>query len=185
MPTVILNTEDLVVTGPPELVAVSVDFGEKGEPGSQIYVGIGDPNIVNIGVTPELNDVYINASPDENYSYLYQYVSQPGGNTWVKVLKISPAIYSEIFTVAFTSGVGSIQIPISNIATVTGTALTASNFVVQHSFEHSLPVISSVTSVSATTNTLTINIKASEVSGSSISDLSGSIKVHTFISITQ
>lgn len=185
MPSVVVTQEDLTVIGPPETIAVSTDFGAKGDNGSQIYVGVGDPNEVNIGVDPVLNDLYINASPDENYSYMYQYISEPGGNTWVKVLKINPALYSKIYTTTFTSGEGSIQIPVSDILTITGTTITASNFTIQHSFEHSNPVASSVSSVSLASNTLTVVIKASEISGSSISSLSGNIKVHLFISVTK
>lgn len=185
MPVVVLGTEDLTVIGPPETVAVSTDFGAKGDPGSQIYVGIGDPNEVSIGFEPVLNDIYINASPDANYSYMYQYISEPGGNVWVKVLRINPALYSNIYTTTFTSGTGSVQIPVSDIVTVTGGTLTADNFGVQHSIENSNPVASSVSSVSLASGTLTITIQASQISGTTISSLSGSIKVHLFISIIQ
>lgn len=183
MPIVVLNTEDLTVIGPPDTVAVRTDFGAKGDPGSQIYVGIGDPNEVSIGFTPVLNDIYINASPDANYSYMYQYVSQPGGNVWVKVLRINPALYSNTYTTTFTAGEGSIQIPVSDIVTVTSGTLTASNFAVQHSIEHSNPTASSVSSISLASGTLTVTIKSSQISGTTISSLSGSIKVHLFISI--
>lgn len=183
MPIAIINDEDLTVIGPPEVVAVSTDFGAKGDPGSQIYVGIGDPNEVSIGFEPVLNDLYINASPDANYSYMYQYISEPGGNVWVKVLRINPAIYSNIYTATFTSGTASVQIPVSDIVTVTSGTLTASNFAIQHSLEHSNPTASAVSSVSLSSGTLTVTINASQISGTTISSLSGSIKVHLFISI--
>lgn len=183
MPVVVLNNEDLTVIGPPEQIAVSVDFGEKGDPGSQTYVGIGDPNEVAIGFTPVLNDIYINASPDANYSYLYQYVSQPGGNVWVKVLRINPALYSNIYTTTFTTGSGAVQIPLADITTATG--LTSSSFSIQHSIEHANATASSISSVSLASGTLTINIKASQISGTTVSNLTGTAKIHLFISIIQ
>lgn len=183
MPTVVLNTEDLTVIGPPETIAVSTDFGEKGDPGSQIYVGVGDPNEVAIGFDPVLNDIYINASPDANYSYMYQYVSQPGGNAWVKVLRINPALYSNIYTTTFSAGAGSVQIPVADITSATG--LTASSFSIQHSIEHANATASSISSVSLASGTLTINIQASQISGSTVSNLSGSAKIHLFISVIQ
>ena len=183
MPVVVLNNDSLTVTGPPEMIAVSTDFGAKGDPGSQIYFGVGDPNEVSIGFTPVLNDVYINASPDANYSYMYQYVSEPGGNVWIKVLRINPALYSKIYTTTFTSGSGSVQVPVSDITTATG--LTSESFSIQHSVEHSNATASSISSVSLSSGTLTVNIKASQISGSTVSDLSGTAKIHLFISVIQ
>ena len=82
MPDVLLDNDDITVLGPPEIVELLVDVGATGTRGSQIFVGIGDPNVVEIGQTPLLNDLYINASPGADYGYLYQYVSQPGENLW-------------------------------------------------------------------------------------------------------
>ena len=185
MPEVLINNESITLFGPPEQVAVSTDFGAKGDPGSQIYVGIGDPNEVAIGVEPVLNDLYINASPDENYSFLYQYISEPGGNVWTKILKISPAIFSKKYTVSFTSGTASIQIPASEIVLPIPTGITVSNFNVQASIINSNPVAHSVSSLSYATNTLTINLNAAEYSSSTWSALSGSKTVDIFVSITQ
>ena len=132
---VLLSNEDIAVLGPPEIVELSIDIGAKGVRGSQIFVGSGNPNIISIGQTPVLNDMFINAAPGPNYGYLYQYVSQPGGNTWVEVLRINPTIYSENHLATFVSGTGSssgsasIVIPLSNIATFTvPTTISSDNF---------------------------------------------------------
>ena len=190
MVDVLLNTEDVVVLGPPDSIDVLVDIGPQGTRGTKIIVGSGEPNAqtssgVLFGTTLILNDMYINTSPGVDYGYMYQYVSQPGGNTWVEVLKIKPAIYSSIETVSFTSGVGSITIPISNIVTVTGSPLTASNFNVQYQIENVNPVASSIeipALISPGTN-LVINFSAAQYSGGSWSSLSGSKIIHLFISI--
>ena len=147
MADVLLGNDDLTVFGPPEVVELLVDIGPKGDRGSQTYVGSGEPNTLMSGTTifgkqVFLNDLYINTSPGVNYGYLYQYVSQPGGNSWVEVLRINPTIYSKRFLTTYNDGVGQITIPISNIITASGTPLTAENFSVQYSIAHTDPVSS-------------------------------------------
>lgn len=190
MVDVLLNTENVVVLGPPESVDVLIDVGPKGIRGSKIIVGSGEPNAqtssgVLLGTTLLLNDVYINTSSGENYGYMYQYVSQPGGNTWVEVLALKPALYSSIETIAFSSGDGSITIPISDIVTVTGSPLTASNFNVQYQIEGANPIASSleVPALAGSGTNLVINFHATQYSGGSWSALTGNKTVHLFISI--
>jgi len=186
---VLLANDDITVLGPPEVVEISVDIGAKGDRGSQFFVGIGNPNIINIGQTPKLNDMYINAAPGSDYAYMYQYVSQPGGNTWIEVLKINPTIYSENHECTFvagsgsTSGSGSVIIPISNIINVTGSPLIAENFSVQYQIVNSNPVASSMTIPALITEDLVINIEAAEYASGSWQPLEGDILVHVFVSI--
>jgi len=190
MVDVLLNTEDVVVLGPPETIDVLVDIGPQGTRGTKFIVGSGEPNGqtssgVLLGQTLILNDMYIDVSPGVDYGYMYQYVSQPGGNTWTQVLKINPAIYSAVETVAFTSGAGSITIPISNIVTVSGSPLTASNFSVQFQIEGANPIASSmeIPALAGAGTNLVINFDAVQYSGGTWSALTGSKTVHLFISI--
>jgi hypothetical protein len=190
MVDVLLNTEDVVVLGPPEIIDVLVDIGPQGTRGTKFIVGSGEPNAqtssgVLLGQTLILNDMYINTSPGVDYGYMYQYVSQPGGNTWTQVLKINPAIYSAVETIPFTSGAASIIIPISNIVTVSGSPLTASNFSVQFQIEGANPIASSmeIPALAGAGTNLVINFDAVQYSGGSWSALTGSKTVHLFISI--
>lgn len=190
MVNVLLNTEDVVVLGPPDSVDVLVDIGPQGTRGSKIIVGSGEPNAqtssgVLLGTTLILNDIYIQTDPGADYGYMYQYVSQPGGNTWVEVLSINPAIYSAIETVSFTSGAGSITIPISNIVTVTGSPLIASNFNIQFQIEGANPIAASmeIPALAGAGTNLVINFDAVQYSGGSWSALTGNKTVHLFISI--
>lgn len=190
MVDVLLNTEDVVVLGPPDSIDVLVDIGPQGTRGSKIIVGSGNPNSLTsngvlFGTTLILNDLYINTSPGADYGYMYQYISQPGGNTWTEILYINPSIYSAIETVAFSSGSGSITIPISNIVTVTGSPLTASNFNVQYQIENANPVSSSmqIPALVSPATDLVINFNAIQYSGGSWSNLTGNKTVHLFISI--
>jgi hypothetical protein len=190
MVDVLLNTENIVVLGPPETIDVLVDIGPQGTRGSKIIVGSGEPNSqtnngVILGQTLILNDMYINIAPGENYSYMYQYTSQPGGNAWVQVLKINPAIYSAIEIIEFVSGAGSITIPILDIVNVTGSPLTASNFNIQFKIEGTSPIAASmeIPALAGAGTNLVINFDAVQYSGGSWSALTGNKNVHLFISI--
>lgn len=190
MVDVLLNTDDVVVLGPPDTIDVLVDIGPQGTRGNRFIVGSGEPNAqtsngVLLGNTLILNDIYIQTDPGADYGYMYQYISQPGGNAWVEILSINPAIYSAVETVSFTSGSASITIPISNIVTVTGSPITASNFNVQFQIEGANPIAASmeIPALAGPGTNLVINLDAVQYSGGSWSALSGSKTVHLFISI--
>jgi hypothetical protein len=190
MVDVLLNTDDVVVLGPPDTIDVLVDIGPQGTRGSKFIVGSGEPNALTssgvlFGTTLILNDMYINTAPGEDYGYMYQYISQAGGNTWVEVLSINPAIYSAVETISFSSGSGSITIPISNIVTVSGSPLTASNFNVQFQIEGTNPIAAAmeIPALAGAGTNLVINFNAVQYSGGSWSVLTGSKTVHLFISI--
>jgi len=185
MPDVLLSNDDVTVLGPPNTVEVLVDIGPTGTRGSQVFVGVGDPNLVEIGQTPLLNDLYINVSPGTDYGYMYQYVSEPGGNTWIQILEISPTLYSQLHTTTYVDGVAQITIPISNIVTVTGSPLSATNFVVQYSIAHTNPTASSISVpalVGEGTN-LVLDFTAVEYTGSAWQNLDEEVTTHLFISI--
>lgn len=190
MPDVLLNNDDITVLGPPEIVELLVDVGATGTRGSQIFVGIGDPNVIEIGQTPLLNDLYINASPGADYGYLYQYVSQPGGNLWIEILELNPTIYSVNHTTTYVNGIAQVVIPISNITSAT--SLTASNFSVQFSIVNDNPVAASMSipALAGDNSNLVINFKAVEhrtdVDSGPYGDwavLEGEVTTHLFITI--
>lgn len=185
MTEVLLSNDDIVVLGPPQTLEVLVDIGPQGQRGSQIFIGSGNPNSVSIGQTPYLNDLYINASPGADYAYMYQYVSQPGGNTWIEVLKVNPVIFSRNQATTYTAGEAQIIIPISNIITVTGTPLTAENFSVQYSIAHENPVSSSMSipELTGSGENLVINFKAVEWNGTTWSALNSLVTTHLFITV--
>ena len=185
MPDVVLSNDDLTVLSGPEVIELLVDIGPTGTRGSKVFVGIGNPNSVTIS-TKILNDLYINSAPGSDYGYLYQYVSEPGGDTWVEVLKISPSIYSKNHTVTFVSGTsadsgsGTIVVPITDITAVTG--LDADNFSVQYSIVNSNPLASSIASVTVSSTNLVINLQASEYDGT-WGAFDAEVLVHLFISV--
>jgi len=187
MTNVVLNNDDITIFAPPAIVELLVDIGPQGTRGSQFFVGVGNPNSVNIGQTPNLNDLYINTSPGGELGYLYQYRSEPGGNVWVEVLDIYPSVYSENAQVTFESGSAEVVIPVADIVTVTGTPLTSDNFSVQYSIAHTNPVASAMqipALVGAGTN-LVINLEAVEYAGAAWSALDESVTIHFNITIVE
>jgi hypothetical protein len=117
---------------------------------------------------------------------MYQYISQPGGDSWVEVLKVNPTLYSKIHITTFASGTsatvgsGSILIPISDISTATG--LTAENFNVQYSIPNSKPIASSISLVEVSGTDLVVHLEASEYDGT-WGPLDAEISVNIFISV--
>jgi hypothetical protein len=187
MTNVVLNNDDITIFAPPAIVELLVDIGPQGTRGSQFFVGVGNPNSVNIGQTPNLNDLYINTSPGGELGYLYQYRSEPGGNVWVEVLDIYPSVYSENAQVTFDAGSAEVVIPVADIVTVTGTPLTSDNFSVQYSIAHTNPVASAMqipALVGAGTN-LVINLEAVEYAGAAWSALDESVTIHFNITIVE
>ena len=184
---ILLANDDLTVLGPPATLDVLVDIGPQGIRGSQFFVGTGNPNNITIGQTPQINDLFLNTSPGGELGYIYQYQSQPGGNTWVRVLDIFPTMYSVNYEVPFTSGVGSATIPIDDIVEVTGTPLTAENFSVQYSIAHTNPTASSmaIPALVGSGDNLVINFEAIEYASSTWSALDEEVTVHILITIVE
>jgi hypothetical protein len=187
MPEVLLSNDDITVLGPPPIVEVLVDIGPQGTRGSQFFVGVGDPNVVSIGQTPNLNDLYLNTAPSGTLGYIYQYQASPGGNSWVEVLNIFPTVYSTNYDVTFESGSAEVVIPIADIVTVTGTPLTAENFSVQYSIAHTNPVASSmqIPPLVGAGDNLVINLEAVEYASSTWSALDEAVTVHINITIVE
>ncbi len=184
---ILLANDDLTVLGPPATLDVLVDIGPEGIRGSQFFVGSGNPNSINIGQTPLLNDLFLNVSPGAEVGYIYQYQAQPGANTWVKVLNISPTIYSVNYQVPFESGSGNAVIPIADIVEVTGTPLTAENFSVQYSILHSNPVASSmnIPPLAGDEDDLVIEFEAIEYASSTWSGIDEEVVVHILVTIVE
>ena len=187
MVDVVLNNDDITIFAPPATVELLVDIGSRGARGSQFFVGVGNPNSINIGQVPNLNDLYINTSPGGELGYIYQYRSEPGGNVWIEVLDIYPSVYSENAQVTFESGLAEVIIPISEIVTVTGTPLTSDNFSIQYSIAHTNPVASSmqIPALVGAGDNLIINLNAVEYASSTWSGLDESVTIHFNITIVE
>lgn len=182
----VLSTVNLDVFGGPTSLDVSTDFGKTGDRGSRIWAGNGNPAQTLTTQDIALYDFYINTNTvDQYYSWLYQYVPEVGTPTWSRVLKLNPQQNSKISLVTFTAGEATLDIPLSSITA--DTAVTTAQFIIRHNFENNAgnPVASSFTySIETVLSVkyLRIVFNAAEFNGTTWSALTGSHKVHTFVS---
>ena len=144
---VLLSTEELLVLGGPETVNVEVDFGPQGKRGSLVFVGNGKPDLVDIGQTSNIFDLYINLlTTDDEYLMIYQYVESLGSLQWQPLTKLIPNTYSANKSINFTTQ-NYCYIPIADIVDPSYVGGTdASNFSVQVTFGTSAgyPIVSSI-----------------------------------------
>jgi len=188
MPEVLLSNDDVTVLGPPAIIELQLDIGAQGTRGSKFFVGAGDPNTQTIddelgGQALLLNDLYVNVSPGSEYGYVYQYLAEPGGNIWDEVLRLNPTVFAKNYQVTFSSGNGSITIPIADITDLSAGSLTANNFNIQYSIVHDSPTACVINSVTKSGTNLVLALEAVEYTGSSWSNLAEQVVVHLFITI--
>jgi hypothetical protein len=92
---VVLENDDVVVLGPPEVIELAIDIGPKGDRGSIWYTGEGDPNINTVVFQesqPRIGDFYIDVENGESYGLVYQYQVTPGGNQWEESLEFQTIV---------------------------------------------------------------------------------------------
>jgi hypothetical protein len=183
---VLVDSEDIVVLGPPTTLDVSLGIGEKGERGSKFFIGSGDPN--TLGVIPSseeiiLGDVFINTSTSSQFSWLYLYAFTPSGNIWAPALRLQPSIYSRNNDVTFDSnGLSSLIIPLGDIVPDTNVT-DVDRFVVQITAINSNPVAITVNSKLISSSNFVIAIEAIEFSSLAWSALTGTVKLAVTISV--
>jgi hypothetical protein len=182
---VLLETQDIVVLGPPSNIDVRVDVGPKGDRGSRFFVGSGDPNVPGVvasGQNPLIGDVFVNASTASKYGWLYVYVRTPSGNSWVPTLRLQPAIFSSTVSTLFVDGQSQIGIPISNIVSDVN-VLDVEKYIVQVSCNRSNPVAISLISKIIQGPSLLISLKAIEYSLENWINLNGAVSLDITITV--
>ena len=175
----IISNDELVVVGPPASVSVSVDIGPQGERGSQFYSGVGTPaqNASSL-VDAKVNDLYINRLLGGNYGVVYKLNAVPGGSSWQPILKFQPISHRIQKLVNFSSGTGSISIPLADFYSNAPEGLNVNTILVQATAELNNPAFVSVSNkeikdVSAV-KTLVAELKGSQFSSGSVSFISSS-----------
>jgi len=175
----IISNDELVVVGPPASVSVSVDIGPQGERGSQFYTGVGTPaqNASSL-IDAKVNDLYINRLLGGNYGVVYKLNAVPGGSSWQSVLKFQPISHSIQKLVNFTSGTGSISIPLADFYSSAPEGLNANTILVQATAELNNPAFISISNKSITevssVKTFIAELQGAELSSGSVSLLSSS-----------
>ncbi len=177
----IISNDELVVVGPPASVSVSVDIGPQGERGSQFYSGIGTPqqNQASL-VDAKVNDLYINRLLGGNYGVVYKLNAIPGTTEWQAILKFQPISYSIKKPVDFTSGTGSVSIPLADFYSTAPENLDAATILVQATAELNNPAFVSVSNKnilnvgSPAVKTFIAELKGAQFSSGSTSLISSS-----------
>jgi hypothetical protein len=188
-------TPNLDVFGGPSVVEVSTDFGKPGIRGPIFWVGNGNPDSVlttSQKAQVNINDFFINnGSNPVDYSWLYKRVQSIGGTgaIWEKVLRLNQQQYSVKTTVSFASGVGVLDILLTNITDDDPSETNFINrFIIRSSFENAEEnaVASSfrysIVTKPDTKKYLRITFKAVELDGSTWVNLEASHNVHAFVS---
>lgn len=183
----IISNDELVVIGPPASVSVSVDIGPQGERGSEFYYGVGTPDQnTEILVTAKINDLYINTLLGGNYGVVYKLTAEPGGSSWIPMLKFQPIAHSVKKIVNFTSGTGSVSIPLADFYFNAPENLSPNTILVQATAELNNPAFVSVSNKTiglvSGTKTFIAELKCAQFSSGSVSLISSSpIFINFFI----
>jgi hypothetical protein len=175
----IISNDELVVVGPPASVSVSVDIGPQGERGSEFYSGVGTPaqNAASL-IDAKVNDLYINRLLGGNYGVVYKLNATPGGSSWQAILKFQPISHSVQKIVNFTSGAGSISIPLADFYSSAPENLNPDTILIQATSELNNPAFISISNKDiqtvSTVKTFIAELKGAEFSSGSVSLISSS-----------
>jgi hypothetical protein len=187
---VVLDTEDLLVLGPVDNVELQVDIGPTGRRGSKYFVGSGDPNVP--GVIPEteqiqIGDFFINSSTSSS-DFGWLYVRQAGQNnivSWVKAVRLQPAIYSNNVNVNMSNGLGSIPILLTDIVSQ-GAPTNTSKYVVQLTSVNAEPILFTLQQKripSPNFDTLFLDVRAIRFSSGAWLPVNSSVNVGVTVSV--
>ena len=188
---VLLNTDDLVVLGPPEVVELAVSVGEQGTRGATFFAGSGNPNdpvifdnVFGTEITPVEGDIYINTATGVEYGWLYIYnpKNEESEDDWDEVLRLQQPFYSRQITASFSAGSASISVPLSQILTPGFNQSDVTKYIVNVTPISNNPVALSVSSKSISGSNFVCNLKAAEFNGS-WSNLNSSISIMVNISV--
>lgn len=191
MVDVLVSADQIDVIGGRPRADVTLSSGSKGDRGSYILVGAGNPNDSATYIpiqTPRVYDMFINLSPDTvDYLYLFQYLNQDGVFQWIKLLRLVPNTFLDNYDGTFVDGKMSISIPILSIIPLASSGIyTASNFNVQHTLINSLPTASSIQidGIDMETMVLNMTLTAAQLDGSTWEDVpDGPGLVHLIVTV--
>lgn len=187
---VLVNTDDLVVLGPPDIIDVNVSIGPQGIRGATVYSGPGDPNssaiqqlFLDQSISPINGDLFINTQPGAKYGWLYRYNDKPVGNDWDQVLKLQPPTYSSNIQASFTAGIATISISLSDIANLSASSVTGNNFAINITANNTVPTLLTIVSKTIVSQSLQIEISGLKYQSSAWSALTESIIISTDIAV--
>lgn len=187
---VIVNTDDLVVLGPPEVIDVAVSVGEQGPRGATFFAGSGDPNdtvvstnVFGNSVTLQEGDIYINYAVGTDYAWLYIYNPKVTGDQWDEVLRLQPPIYATTYELTFAAGLGTISIPLADILPPGVTEADTDKYVVTLTPISSDPIVLTINSKSIVSTNFEIDVEGLTYTSSTWSSLAATIDISVTIAV--
>lgn len=187
---VVVNTDDLVVLGPPDVIDLSVSIGEQGKRGATFYVGSGDPNNIIISqnifgesLVPVNGDIFINTATGPEYGWLYVYNPKIVGNNWDQVLRLQQPFYAIEKEAIFSSGLSTISIPLSSILPPGVSESDPDKYIVTITPKALDPVVLSINSKSIVSSNLQFVVDGIKFSSPSWSALNETINIYIHIAV--
>lgn len=186
-----LNPASVDVTSATAMLGIpaEITIGPTGDRGSRIFVGEGNPNLVDIGQQVLPFDLYINLlSSDLEYLYLYQYFNSDGQLQWNRILRLVPNTFLTNQAKDFEEGRTIFFVPVINVVPLSEVGnITEQNFNIQHTVISAKPVASSITVGPLQTRSdqlvLPVSINAAEYDGNNWTNLSGPRNVQLLVTI--
>ena len=164
---VVVNTDDLVVLGPPDIIDLAISIGEQGVRGATFYAGSGSPNEISVSqnifgenITPVAGDIFINTAIGPEYGWLYIYNPKVVGNQWDQVLKLQKPFYAIDKEATFDEGLSSILIPLSDIITSGAVESDPNKYIVSLTANASNPVVITINQKIINSSSLQLDLEA-------------------------
>ena len=187
---VVVNTDDLVVLGPPDVIDLSISIGERGSRGATFYAGSGDPNIASISqnifgenLTPINGDIFINTATGSEYGWLYIYNPKVVGNNWDQVLRLQQPFYAVEEQTVFSSGTSTISIPLSNILPTGVTESDPDKYIVTMTPKGLEPIVLTVNSKTIVSSNLQLIVEGIKFASSTCSSLNETVNIYIHIAV--
>lgn len=187
---VVVNTDDLVVLGPPDVIDLAISVGQQGNRGATFYAGAGNPNDVTVSqnvfgttITPVAGDIFINTALGSEYGWLYIYNPKVVGNQWDQVLKLQLPFYAIDQELTFSAGAATLAIPLANILPSGVTESDPDKYIVTLTPEGSDPIVVTVNSKTIVSTNLSLTLEAIKYSSSTWSALNETINVYVHVAV--
>lgn len=143
---IIISDPEITVLGPPASVDLQLDIGPQGIRGNRFFSGVGEPASNPTITNPILNDIYLRTDPS-GAGYVYQYLPNiTGALQWYVVFQLDPVIYNARESVTFSSGAGTLDIPLYFILGTFDQTINLSELQVIFSAEYDKPTAISLSS---------------------------------------
>ena len=187
---VVVNTDDLVVLGPPDVIDLAISIGEQGNRGATFYAGSGTPNDVEVfqnifgeNIVPVLGDIFINTALGAEYGWLYIYNPKVVGNDWDQVLKLQLPFYAIEEEITFTAGSATLSIPLSNIIPAGATESDPNKYVVTITPKALNPAVVTVNSKTIASTNLQVTLSGIKYSSSTWAVLNETISIYVHVAV--